>query len=164
MKEFFRRRIIQPILNLLKQGMSPQKLAATVAVGTVVGVIPAFGVTTILGTAIAARFRLNIAATVLVSYLMQPLQILLALPFIKLGIYWFGLEELQLTFSEMTAMFKNDWLDALNQLWLANLAGISAWALLAVPSGVVLYFITLPILKKVLPAPVVVSAGVSAEG
>ncbi|NEM98960.1 DUF2062 domain-containing protein [Pontibacter sp. BT327] len=146
------------MLNLLKQGMSPQKLAATVAVGSVVGVIPMLGATTVLGTAIAARFRLNIAATVLVSYLMQPFQILLALPFIKLGISWFGLDELQLTFDEMTAMFRSDWLNALNKLWQANLAGISAWAILALPSGLVLYFIFLPVFKRFLPQTVVAEA------
>ena len=131
--------------------MSPGKLAATVAVGSVVGVIPAIGVTTIIGTAIAARFRLNIAATVLVSYLMQPLQILLALPFIKLGIYWFGMAELRLSLDEMAAMFRADWLQALNKLWLANLAGISAWALLAVPGGILLYLVCLPVFKIILP-------------
>ncbi|MEJ8756718.1 DUF2062 domain-containing protein [Pontibacter sp. H259] len=155
MKEFFRNRIIQPILNLLKQGMSPGKLAATVAVGVVVGVVPAIGVATLLGTAIAARFRLNIAATVLVLYLMQPFQILLAIPFIRLGISWFGMSELRLTLDEMLAMFRTDWLDALNKLWIANLAGISAWALLAVPAGFILYFILLPVFKRVLPATIV---------
>ncbi|WP_242919211.1 DUF2062 domain-containing protein [Pontibacter liquoris] len=150
---FLKRRLVAPILNLLKQGMTPHKLAVTVALGTVVGVVPALGVTTVLGTALAARFRLNIAATVLVSYLVQPLQLLLALPFIRAGIYMFGLAELRLTFDEITAMFKADWLAALEQLWLANLAGISAWALLALPAGGVLYLVLLPVFKLVLPVP-----------
>ncbi|MBC5773574.1 DUF2062 domain-containing protein [Pontibacter sp. KCTC 32443] len=136
--------------------MSPGKLSATLAVGSVVGVVPAIGVATILATAIAARFRLNIAATILIVYLMQPLQILLAIPFIKLGIYWFGMSELRLSLDEMMAMFRTDWLYALNQLWKANLAGISAWALLAAPVGVVLYITLLPIFKRVLPAVVVI--------
>ncbi|QCR24919.1 DUF2062 domain-containing protein [Pontibacter sp. SGAir0037] len=131
--------------------MTPKKLAATVTVGTVVGVIPAFGATTVLGTAIAARFRLNIAATVLVSYLVQPLQLLLFIPFIKAGIFMFSLSELRLSLDEIVAMFKSDWLDALNMLWKANLAGISAWALLAFPSGVLLYYMLLPLFKLTLP-------------
>ena len=151
MKDFFRRRIVQPILNILKQGMSPRKLAATVAVGSVVGIIPAFGVTTILGTAIAARFRLNIAATVLISYLVQPLQILLAIPFIKLGIFMFGMSEFRLTIDEMMEMFRIDWVEALGKLWIANLAGIAAWAILSVPIGFGLYFLCLPIFHRFLP-------------
>ena len=149
---FFKRRIAQPVLNLLRQGMTPHKLAVTVAVGTVVGILPALGVTTVMGTALAARFRLNIAATVLVSYLVHPLQLLLFIPFIKAGVFMFGLDDLKLTLDEMIAMFQLDWLAALNKLWMANLAAVSAWAILAIPVGALLYFALLPILKRVLPA------------
>ncbi|PTX20274.1 uncharacterized protein DUF2062 [Pontibacter mucosus] len=148
---FLKRRLVMPVSNLLRQGMTPRTLAATVAVGSVIGIIPAIGVTTLLSTAVAARFRLNIAATVLVSYLVQPLQLLLAIPFIRLGISFFGLGELRLTLAEMRAMFKADWLDAINSLWIANLAGIAAWAILSVPTGVALYFMLLPLLHRVLP-------------
>lgn len=154
--DFFQRRLLQPVLNLLKQGMTPQKLAVTVAVGTMVGVLPAFGITTVVGTAIAARFRLNIAATVLISYLVQPLQLLLLIPFIKFGVFLFGLQELKLSLEEMVSMFRADWLHALNTLWKANLAGVSAWALLSLPAGLLLYFALLPIVKRFLPQPATV--------
>jgi uncharacterized protein (DUF2062 family) len=133
--------------------MTPHKLAVTVSLGTVVGVLPFFGITTVLGTALAARFRLNIAATVLVSYLVQPLQLIFFLPFIKAGIFMFGLEELRLSLEEMVAMFRADWLNALAKLWVANLAGVSVWAIVALPVGTVLYFALLPLLRKVLPKP-----------
>ncbi|WP_101442658.1 DUF2062 domain-containing protein [Pontibacter ramchanderi] len=150
---FYKRRIAQPVFNLLRQGMTPHKLAVTVALGTVVGILPALGVTTVLGTALAARFRLNIAATVLVSYLVHPLQLVLIIPFIRAGIFVFGLDELRLTLDEMLAMFRSDWLEALSKLWVANLAAVSAWAILAFPIGVALYYALLPILRRVLPKP-----------
>lgn len=131
--------------------MTPHKLAVTVALGTVVGILPALGVTTVMGTALAARFRLNIAATVLVSYLVHPLQLLLIIPFIKVGIFMFGMDDLKLTLDEMIAMFQLDWLTALNKLWIANLAAVSAWAILALPVGLLLYAALLPILKRLLP-------------
>ena len=131
--------------------MSPRKLAATVAFGTVVGIIPALGVTTILGTALAARFRLNIAATVLISYLVQPLQILLVIPFIKLGIFMFGMSEFRLSIDEMMDMFRMDWVGALGKLWVANLAGIAAWSILSLPVGFTLYFSFLPLFNRFLP-------------
>lgn len=148
---FLKRRLWQPVTNLLTLGMTPHKLASTVALGAVVGVVPALGVTTIIGTALAARFRLNIAATILVSYLVHPLQILLALPFIKAGIYVFGLAELQFSFDEIIAMFKADWLHALSKLWMANLAGVAAWAVVALPAGAMLYLLLLPVLRRLLP-------------
>lgn len=160
---FFKRRIVQPVLNLLRQGMTPHKLAVTVALGTVVGILPALGVTTVMGTALAARFRLNIAATVLVSYLVHPLQLLLIIPFIKAGIFMFGLEELKLSLDEMIAMFRLDWLAALNKLWVANLAAVSAWAILALPVGGLLYLALLPVLKRVLPKPAVVTKSIPVD-
>lgn len=148
---FFRRRLINPVANLLKQGMTPHKLAVTVALGTVVGVVPALGVTTVMGTALAARFRLNIAATILISYLMQPLQLILIIPFARLGIFLFGLQELRFSLEEMTAMFRTDWLATLNLLWKANLAAVASWALLAVPVGFILYLLFLPLLVRFMP-------------
>ena len=148
---FFKRRIIYPMTNLLKQGMTPHKLAFTVAMGAVVGVVPAIGVTTVMGTALAARFRLNIAATVLISYLMQPLQIILIIPFARLGIFMFGLQELRFSLNEITALFREDWLNALNLLWKANLAAVASWALLAIPVGFVLYLLVLPLLIRFMP-------------
>jgi uncharacterized protein (DUF2062 family) len=160
-KRFFKRRLIKPVMNLLKQGMTPHKLAVTVALGAIIGVVPLVGATTIMGTAIAARFRLNIAATVLVSYLMQPLQIILVIPFVKMGVFLFGLQELKLSLSEIMAMFKADWLETLNALWKANLAAVSAWALLALPAGAVLYIVLLPLFRRFLPKPVeVVSSSI----
>ena len=149
--DFFRRRIITPIANLLTQGMTPHKLAFTVALGTVVGVVPAFGLTTFLGTALAARFRLNIAATILVSYLMQPLQIILIIPFAKMGIAMMGLQELRFSLDEITNMFKADWLATLGILWKANLAAVAAWGLLAIPTGGILYLLSLPLFMRFLP-------------
>ncbi|SIT79536.1 DUF2062 domain-containing protein [Pontibacter indicus] len=153
---FFKRRIAQPVLNLLRQGMTPHKLAVTVSLGTVVGILPFFGVTTVLGTALAARFRLNIAATVLISYLVHPLQLVLIIPFIKAGIFMFGLDDLKITLDELIAMFRLDWLDALNKLWMANLAAVSAWAILAIPVGGLLYLALLLVLKRFLPKPAAV--------
>lgn len=150
---FYKRRLVQPVRNLLMQGMTPRKLAATVALGTVAGIVPAFGVSSAISTAIAARFRLNIAATVLVGYLVHPLQLLLMIPFIRSGIFVFGLSELHLSLDEMIALFRADWLEALNKLWMANLAGFSVWALVALPLGGLLYLLLLPVFRKVLPKP-----------
>ncbi|MDX5443754.1 MAG: DUF2062 domain-containing protein, partial [Hymenobacteraceae bacterium] len=61
---FFKRKFITPLLDLLKQGLTPEKLSLTVAIGAVVGLIPVFGVTTVFSTLLALRLRLNVAGTV----------------------------------------------------------------------------------------------------
>jgi hypothetical protein len=76
-KEKFDRIIVQPFIKLLCQGLSPERLALSVAVGIAVGVFPIFGTTTMLCAPVAILFRLNIPAVQLVNYLVFPLQILL---------------------------------------------------------------------------------------
>src|SRR3712207_413477 len=82
---WLRRRVLTPLLSLLQQGLSPTQLALTVALGIVFGLIPVLGVTTLLSTFVAVRLRLNVAALLLISHLMSPVQLLLLIPLLQLG-------------------------------------------------------------------------------
>jgi uncharacterized protein (DUF2062 family) len=75
----------EPLRAFLKQGMSPRRLALCVAIGIVVGNIPILGLSTLLCTAIALVFRLNLPAIQVVQAAMAPTQILLIIPFVRLG-------------------------------------------------------------------------------
>ena len=85
MKIRLRRRFLDPLLILLSQGVSPDRLALCVAIGVVVGNIPILGVSTILCTVIALAFRLNLPAIQIVQAAMAPTQLLLIIPFVRLG-------------------------------------------------------------------------------
>ena len=85
MKNWLYRRLIEPLLALLRQGISPRRLALCVAVAIVIGNIPILGVSTILCTFIALVFRLNFPAIQLVQAAMAPTQLLLIIPFVRLG-------------------------------------------------------------------------------
>lgn len=154
---FFKRKLINPLMALLKAGITPEKLSLTVALGAIIGLIPAFGVTTIIGASVAARFRLNSPILLLISYFVNPIQILLAIPLVKLGIFVFGGEPLRYSLSQIMTMFQENWLETINKLWVANLLGIAAWALLSVPLGLFVYFVTLPVFRKFVRAQPVVA-------
>jgi uncharacterized protein (DUF2062 family) len=62
MRNWLSRRLVEPLLTLLRQGVSPQRLALCVAIAIVVGNIPILGVSTILCGLIALVFRLNLPA------------------------------------------------------------------------------------------------------
>ena len=76
---------LDPLLALLKQSMSPNRLALCVALGIVIGNIPILGVSTLICAAIALVFRLNLAAIQIVQAAMAPTQLLLIIPFVRLG-------------------------------------------------------------------------------
>ena len=142
--------MVHPLTKLLTMGITPQKLALTGAIGIVLGILPLFGLTTLLCTLISIRFKLNLPALLLICYLLGPLHIILYIPFIQLGLSVFNFTNFNLTFTEVTSLFKQDWLMALKKIWLANLAGILVWLIMAGPLTLFFYALLLPLLKKVI--------------
>lgn len=82
---FIQSRVVEPLRALLTQGVSPRRLALCVAIGIVVGNIPILGVSTALCAAIALVFRLNLPAIQLAQAAMAPTQLILIIPFARLG-------------------------------------------------------------------------------
>lgn len=147
---YLKRKLIGPLLTLLRMGLSPRKLALTVALGFVFGIMPIFGLASLVVSAVGYRLKLNIAALLLVCYMAGPFYLALYLPFIKMGIWLFGANDFPLSFGEITTMFRQDWLLALNKIWVANMLGIVAWGLLSMPMGLTIYFVLKPVLQVVM--------------
>ena len=146
---WLRRRIVLPVLGLLRKGLSPEQLALTVAVGAGVGLVPFLGAITTLATLAALRLRLNVAAMQLVSHLMTPLQLLLIIPLLRQGARLLGnAEEKELTLAQIRQLFAHDWRAALHLLWRAELGALALWALGTVPLMAVLYFVLKPLFRR----------------
>jgi uncharacterized protein (DUF2062 family) len=84
-KNWLNRNVARPLVALLRQGVSPDRLALCVAIGAVVGNIPILGISTVLCAVIALAFRLNLAVIQIVQAAMAPTQLLLIIPFVRLG-------------------------------------------------------------------------------
>ena len=80
MKNWLYHRLVEPLVALSRQGISPRRLALCAAIGIVVGNIPILGVSTIMCIFIALIFRLNLPALQLVQAAMAPTQLLLLIP------------------------------------------------------------------------------------
>ena len=100
MRAFFKRRLIEPILDLLRQGVTPDKIAMSLAFGLGFGIFPVLGVSTILCTLAAVVLRLNLPAIQLVNYLAAPIQLALIIPFVRLGEHLLRLAPQPLSISE----------------------------------------------------------------
>ncbi len=75
----------------LMQGISPQRLALTLALGFAIGCLPVIGIPTALCLLIAFALRLNLPAMQAANYVAMPLQLALMLPFVRLGGRIFGM-------------------------------------------------------------------------
>ena len=133
------RKIIEPLLAFLKQGMSPQRLALCVALGVVVGNIPILGVSTILCTLIALLFRLNLPAIQLVQAFMAPTQVLLIIPFVRMGEWLLHAPRQPLSIKAAAALMATGVVPAVRGLWDAIVHAGFAWLLVAPIAIYILY-------------------------
>ena len=69
----------------LNQGISPRRLALTLALGFAVGCIPVVGIPTVLCAGLALALKLNLPAIQAANYVAMPLQLALIVPFVRLG-------------------------------------------------------------------------------
>ncbi|MFZ4621804.1 MAG: DUF2062 domain-containing protein [Bacteroidota bacterium] len=139
--DFFQRKLVAPLLNFLKQGLSPEKLALCVALGITIGTFPMLGSTTILCTTAALLLRLNVPAIQLINYFVYPFQLLLFIPFIRIGERLFGIPPVPLDIPLIFSMLQSDLFGTIQALWWTNVRGMIAWALIAIPIGVVVFVI-----------------------
>lgn len=145
---FWKRRIADPLVAQLKQGATPEKLAQSVAWGSMIGVFPILGTTTMLCGLTGIALRLNHITVQTVNWLIYPLQLLLIIPFLQLGNIVFGIDQFPLSLSEITALFEADFLGAVRGLgWLA-VRGMIAWMLVALPSVFLIRKLTTPVFVK----------------
>ncbi len=95
-REFFRCRILRPLLRLLRGGVTPRRLAWSLALGIVLGINPSVGLTTLLVIMLAWIFGLNQVASQIGAHAMAPFHLLLFIPFIQLGVHLFHTRRLPL--------------------------------------------------------------------
>jgi uncharacterized protein (DUF2062 family) len=138
-KAWFKKRVVDPLLALLKQGISPEALALSVAFGIGIGIFPVLGISTILLTLLALAFRLNLPSIQLVNYLVSPLQLLLIIPFVRVGEHLLGAAPQPLSISAGFALLSQGALFAIRVLWDAIIHAAIGWALLGPPLIYLLY-------------------------
>ena len=150
---FFRRRIARPIVELLRQGVTPEKMAMSLALGVALGVFPVLGTTTTLCALAALILRLNLPAIQIVNYLVYPLQIALLIPFFRMGEKLFSAPRLPLSLAQIVAMAQASFWGATRFLWTTIWHSIVAWCLIAPVFVAVAYVILVPLLRRVVRKP-----------
>ena len=147
--EIIQQQLLQPLMNLLKQGITPQKIALSLALGVTIGVFPALGWTTILCTIMALALRLNLPAIQLVNYLVYPLQLVLLLPFYRLGERLFHSAHLPISPQQILVMAKTNLQATVAVLWSTTWHAIVIWAMFAPAATAILYLILLSLVRRV---------------
>ena len=145
---WIKRRVLLPIRKALKNGLSQKKLAVSLALGITVGLIPFYGISTLLVGALAYTLRLDFIVMQAVHYIVHPIQIALLVPFFRAGNFLVGSSEVDFTVSEYLALFKADFWLAISDLWKMNLSAIIIWGFIAIPMFYGLYRLFIYSIKR----------------
>jgi uncharacterized protein (DUF2062 family) len=140
------KKIILPLVSLLKQGVEPSRLSLALTSGALIGVFPVLGIATVVCTGVAAFYRLNLPAIQLANYLVFPIQIILFFPFLYIGEALTGNSLDEISKEKLLETFDLGFLPAIQELTQYFILASLGWALALVPLFVTLYFI----LKKLI--------------
>ena len=146
-REFLRCRLLRPLLRQLRGGVSPRRLAWSLALGIVIGINPSVGITTILVVMLAWTFGLNQVASQIGAYTMTPIHLLLFVPFIDLGVHLFHTRRLPLSRRQIEHLSHHPW-RLVREIWRWEWHALIVWCLVAA--------ITMPLLALYLRRALVV--------
>ncbi len=142
------RKFQQVLKNSLLQGTAPEQVSLTITLGILFGIIPVIGVTTILLALIAIRLKLNMVVIQLTNFAVYPLQLLLLIPFFKLGQIIFQGPVLVTGFQQIQQALTSAPLKIFYYFWRLTIQGTVVWLVFSVPTGFILYYVILIPMRK----------------
>jgi uncharacterized protein (DUF2062 family) len=147
MRSFWSQRVVAPVKALLRQGLTPEGVALSLAFGVAAGLFPVIGATTLLGLAVGVALRLNQPALQLANWLAYPLQLAMIVPLVRLGEWLSGAPPVSFSVVQVVASTSSDPLGTLEQFGMSGLHGILGWVAIVPFVVLVLYRVLLPALR-----------------
>ncbi len=148
--ELVERHLFQPILGLLRTGITPRQLAWSLAVGVAVGMNPVVGSTTVVCLAVAFLFRLNVVASQVTNHLVFPAQLALVFPFLRAGELLFHTGPLPLERDHfLHAVTHHTW-KTTRLLWMWEWHALVVWLVVAGVGVPLLAALLTPMLRRAL--------------
>lgn len=147
---FWRRRVVAPLLAQLTQGVTPDRLALTLGVGTACALFPFLGFTALLNLGVGLALRMNQPILQTLNQLLGPVQLALILVYVRAGEWiWAAPAEDRFTLTEMLATFRDASVgEFLQRFGWAGVHAFTAWALTAPLLAAALFYATRPALRR----------------
>lgn len=136
------------IIGQLTQGVTPQKIALSIALGFSLGVIPILGVTTILCAIAGIRLKLNQPVIQLVNWLVYPLQLGLLLVFVRIGEWITQVPPSNFSIPSLIQTFHDTPIKFFQEFGMLALHGVIAWIFIAPFATALIYSMLVPSLKR----------------
>jgi hypothetical protein len=129
-REWLRCQVLRPLLRALRGGVTPRRLAWSLALGMVVGTSPSVGLATLLVVLLAWVFGLSRLASLIGVHVVTPLHLLLFIPFIELGVYLFHTRKLPMDRKQLLHLSHHP-LRLFHDIWQWEWHALIVWGVIA---------------------------------
>lgn len=129
-REWFRCHVLRPLLQVLRGGVTPRRLAWSLALGMVVGINPSVGLTTLFVLLVAWSFGLSKLASLIGTHVVAPLHLLLFIPFIQLGVHLFRTRQLPMNRKQLEHLSHHP-LRLFHDIWQWEWHALIVWGVMA---------------------------------
>jgi len=136
-------------LGYLRCGLAPRQLAFTLALGFAIGCIPLLGVTTAICALLALVLRLNMPAIQAANWVAMPLQVVLLIPFLRLGQWLFRGQSIAFNPKVLAVQIEAAPWHVLVQMSRLFEHALLAWLLTAGPALLLMTVLLTPLLHRV---------------
>ncbi len=146
---FWQRRVRDPLIALFTQGITPDKVAFTLAVGTTCSLFPFLGFTSLLNLGVGLWLRMNQPILQTLNQLLGPLHLVMIVVYVRLGESLWRMHDDRFTIAEMLRVFREATFgEFLQRFGWAGIHAFTAWALTAPLLIAVIYFALRPALRR----------------
>jgi len=139
----------EKVLDWLKCGTAPRQLAFTLALGFAIGCIPLLGVTTAICALLAIVLRLNMPAIQAANWVAMPLQVVLLIPFLRLGQWMFASQTMVFSRRDLLANIQAAPWHAMLQMGGLFAHGVLAWLITAGSALLLMTVLLTPLMHRV---------------
>jgi uncharacterized protein (DUF2062 family) len=142
-------KLVDLIAAQLTQGITPEKVALTLAVGSALGLFPILGTTTLLCLAAGIVLRLNQPVIQMVNALCTPFHLPVIYCMFRLGNWLFALPSEHIRIGMMHMLWE-DPREFFERFGMSAVHAIAAWAVVAPFWILLVYIVGLPVLREAL--------------
>lgn len=151
-KLYFKKAVVRPVLNQLRLGITPTKLALSISLGVICGLFPIPGTTALLCILAALVFKLNQVIINVINLILTPINVLMIPVFYKLGHELVNSTSQAISAKEFLSQIRHDFFRAIGTFKSFVLEAIVGWVLMIPFSFVVLFAISYYSLQSTWPS------------
>jgi uncharacterized protein (DUF2062 family) len=129
-RNFIRCKVLRPLLKQMRGGITPRRLAWSLALGIVLGINPSVGLTTLLVILLAWALGLDQIASQIGVHAVSPIHLLLFIPFIQLGVHLFHTRGLPLDRRQLEHLSHHP-LRLVREIWQWEWHALIVWGVVA---------------------------------